>query len=362
MTSIEVHTSGRSYDVLIGAGLLARAGELISKRLPGRRSAVISDAKVAALFGERLQTSLVRAGLEPTPVIVPAGEKAKTLEQAGIVCDEMIGAGLDRQSFVIGLGGGAVGDLSGFVAAIFQRGVPHVHVPTTLLAMVDSSIGGKTGVNTSAGKNLLGAVHQPSLVLDDVDLLQTLPPREFKQGFAEIIKHAIIADAEMFATLANLPEVKLDRLNRSSLEDLIRRNVELKARIVARDELDRTGERALLNFGHTVGHAIERVGNYAELRHGEAISLGIVAASNISIKKAGLPPEQRDAIVDLLRRFDLPPRLPPAFARDEIFDALKLDKKFERGEVRFVVTPKIGSAYLSRDVTLEDIREAIDEV
>src|ERR1043166_9487494 len=362
VTSFEVRAGARSYDVLIGTGLRNRAGELIVKRLPERRCGLVCDTTVAALFAQQLESTLIAAGLQPARIVVPAGESAKTLEQAGAVCEQLSAAGVDRQSFVIGLGGGVIGDLSGFVAAVFHRGVPHVQIPTTLLAMVDSSIGGKTGVNTSAGKNLLGAVHQPSLVLDDVDLLQTLPPREFKQGFAEIIKHAIIADAEMFAMLANLPAVKLDRLNRSSLEDLIRRNVELKARIVARDELDRTGERALLNFGHTVGHAIERVGNYEELRHGEAISLGIVAASNISIKKAGLPPEQRDAIVDLLRKFDLPTRLPPAFARDQISDALKLDKKFERGEVRFVVTPKIGSAYLSRDVTLEDIREAIDEV
>jgi 3-dehydroquinate synthase len=363
VTSIEVHTGARAYDVVIGSGLLARAGELISKRLPARRCAVISDANVAALFGERLEASLTKAGFEPTRVIVPAGEKAKTLEQAGSACEEMmIGAGLDRQSFVIGLGGGAVGDLSGFVAAIFHRGVPHVQIPTTLLAMVDSSIGGKTGVNTSSGKNLLGAVHQPALVIDDLDLLQTLPPREFKQAFAEIIKHAVIADAEMFGDLQQLAQRKLDGLKPSSLEALIWRNVEIKAGIVASDERDRTGERAILNFGHTVGHAIERAGNYEQFRHGEAISLGIVAACNVSMKKAGLAREQRDTIVDLLNKFELPTRLPPGFPRDQIFAALKLDKKFERGQVRFVVTTKVGSAYVSRQLTLDDIREAIDDL
>jgi 3-dehydroquinate synthase len=357
VTCFQVATALHHYDVLIGSGLLDRAGDLIAKRLPHRDCAIVCDANVAGLFAERLKAKLVAAGLEPVLIILPPGENSKTLAQAGAICDQMIVAGLDRQSFVVGLGGGATGDLSGFVAAIFHRGILHVQIPTTLLAMVDSSIGGKTGVNTTGGKNLLGAVHQPALVIDDVDLLQTLPPREFKQGFAEIIKHAIIADADMFEQLR--PEVVNDAL---ALQKLIKRNVEIKARIVAKDERDRTGERALLNFGHTVGHAIEAAGNYSELLHGEAISLGIIAACNVSMKKAGLPREERDAIVDLLSRFDLPTRLPPHFPREPIFEAIKRDKKFERGEVRFVVTPKIGEAYLSSEVTFEDIREAVEQL
>jgi 3-dehydroquinate synthase len=342
------------YGVLMGSGLLDGAGELIKERLPNRFCAIIADCTVAALFAQRLKASLTAAGFEPVLIEIAPGEKSKTLEQAGAVCDQMIAAGLDRQSFVIGLGGGVVGDLSGFVAAIFHRGIPHVQIPTTLLAMVDSSIGGKTGVNTRAGKNLLGAIHPPTLVIDDVDLLQTLPPRELRQGFAEIIKHAIIADAEMFRQLQR--EVATDAVD---LQSLIKRNVEIKSRIVAGDELDRTGERAVLNFGHTVGHAIERAGNYEQFLHGEAISLGIVATCTISMKKAGLSLEEHDAIVDLLNKFDLPTRLPPHLSRERIFEAIKLDKKFERGEVRFVVTPKIGSAYLSRDVTLDDIHEMV---
>jgi len=266
----------------------------------------------------------------------------------------MIAAGLDRQSFVVGLGGGVIGDLSGFVAAIFQRGIPHVQIPTTLLAMVDSSIGGKTGVNTAGGKNLIGAVHHPALVIDDVDLLRTLSRRELNQGFAEIIKHAVIADAEMFEALQNV--------DLNNLGPLICRNIEIKARIVAKDELDQTGERAVLNFGHTVGHAIERAGDYEQFLHGEAISLGMIAACNVSTQKAGLPKEQRDAIVDLIGKFDLPTRLSPDFSRAKILDAVVHDKKFEAGNVRFVITPKIGSAKLSSDVTLEDIREAIEQL
>ena len=247
-----------------------------------------------------------------------------------------------------------VGDISGFVAAIYHRGIPHVQIPTTLLAMVDSSIGGKTGVNTVDGKNLLGAVHQPLLVIDDLDVLKTLPRREFNQGFAEIIKHAIIADAKMFGMLRNW-----EASGALALQQLICRNIRIKSRVVAKDEHDRTGQRALLNFGHTVAHAIERAGNYRKFLHGEALSLGIVAACAVSTKRVGLPPNQRDAVVDLLQRFELPTSLPKNFPREKILKALKFDKKFEGGKIRFVVTPRIGAAHLTNDVTLNDIRDAV---
>src|SRR5438309_4504342 len=290
---------------------MAKAGEFARKVLSGNRCAIIADETSVRLFGDRISESFTAENFSPHLVRIPAGEKSKSLTQVEKICDELIEAGLDRSSFVVGLGGGVIGDISGFVAAIFQRGIPHVQIPTTLLAMVDSSIGGKTGVNTSDGKNLLGAVHQPALVIDDVDLLKTLPPRELRQGFAEIIKHAIITDAAMFEQLR--PELASDAL---ALQQLIQRNIEIKSNIVEKDELDRTGDRAILNFGHTVGHAIERAGEFHEFRHGEAISLGIVAAGNVSMKKAGLPCDQRDAIVDLLSAFELPIRLPPACPRD----------------------------------------------
>ena len=354
VTKVEVRTESHRYDVLTGAGLLERAGKLIAEQSRRHLCAIISESDVAPLFADRVRKSLTSAGFHSTLITIPAGEKSKTLEQAGAICDQMIAAGLDRQSFIVGLGGGVIGDISGFVAAIYHRGIPHVQVPTTLLAMVDSSIGGKTGVNTAAGKNLIGAVHHPSLVIDDVDVLKTLPRREFNQGFAEIIKHAIIADAEMFDALKDV--------DFENLAPLIRCNIEIKAAIVARDERDRTGERAILNFGHTVGHAIERAGDYRKFLHGEAMSLGIVAACAISIKKAGLPPNQRDVIVDLLRQFDLPPNLPPNFPREKIFAALPYDKKFEEGKIRFVVTPHIGAARITHDVTLDEIREAVAQL
>ena len=250
-----------------------------------------------------------------------------------------------------------IGDVSGFVAAIYHRGIPHIQIPTTLLAMVDSSIGGKTGVDTRAGKNLIGAFHQPSLVIADVDVLKTLSPREFNQGFAEIIKHAVIADAKMFKTIQSWEAGAAPALQR-----LIKRNVEIKSSIVAKDEHDRTGGRALLNFGHTIGHAIERAGNYRKFLHGEAVSLGIVAACTISMKKAGLPGDQRTAIVDLLGRFRLPTRLPSDLPRRKILDAVKFDKKFEREKVRFVVIPRVGAAYVADNVTLDDIRDAVRQL
>jgi len=358
-TGVEIR-AGCSYQVLIGSGLLDEVGNYTGKHVRSETCAIISDPNVARLFADRVEESLTLAGFKPTLITIPAGERSKTLNQVGTTCQKMVAAGLDRQSLVIGLGGGVIGDLSGFVASIYHRGIPHIQIPTTLLAMVDSSIGGKTAVDTSAGKNLIGAFHQPSLVIDDVDVLKTLPRRQFNQGFAEIIKHAIIADAKMFKQLQS-------RETRSpwqplALQRLVCRNIKIKTKIVAQDEYDRTGKRALLNFGHTVGHAIERAGNYRKFLHGEAISLGIVAACAISVKRAGLPPRQRDAVVELLRRFGLPTRLPKDFSRNKILNALKFDKKFEGGKIRFVVTPKIGGAHVSRRVTMEDIREAIGEL
>jgi len=346
-----------TYQVFVGARLLRRIGPLLRRHVDRKRCAIVSDGNVAPLFADRVKENLASGGFRPILITIPAGEKSKTLKQAGVICDRMIAAGLDRQSFVVGLGGGMIGDLAGFVAAIYHRGIPHIQVPTTLLAMVDSSIGGKTGVDTRAGKNLIGVFHQPSFVIDDLDVLKTLPRREFNQGFAEIIKHAVIADAKMFRMLESWKAS-----DASILKRLIKRNIEIKSRLVATDERDRTGERALLNFGHTIGHAIERAGNYSKFLHGEAVSLGMVAACTMSVTKAGLRPEQRDAIVSLLEQFGLPTRLPPKFPRRKVLDAVKVDKKFEDGKIRFVVTPRIGVAYTAHNLTLDDIREAVRQL
>jgi 3-dehydroquinate synthase len=354
VNSIRVEIGKQSYDVIVGRDLLAGSGTLIAQRLKQPACAIVTDDNVAAHFAQIVAESARAAGFQPTLVTVPAGEESKTLAQAEAICAQLISAGLDRTSFVIALGGGMIGDLAGFAAAIYHRGIPCVQIPTTLLAQVDSSIGGKTGVNMQAGKNLVGAWHQPALVISDVNALNTLPARERRQGFAEIVKHAVIRDPEMFE--------KLEHFAEADLESIIRRNIEIKAAVVAMDERELSGERALLNFGHTIGHAIERAGEYRAFLHGEAVSLGMVAACEISVRKAGLAEPARDRIIAALNRFELPTRLPSDFPRQKILPAIGHDKKFAQGQVRFVVAPGIGEARLVDNVTMQDIEAAIREL
>lgn len=353
-TRVFIQAGASRYDAVVGSALLARTGELVAGLVRGPRCALIADENTATRFAPIVEQSLASAGFQPTLITVPAGENSKSLGQLGAVCEQMAAAGLDRTSFAVALGGGVVGDLAGFAAAVFHRGIPYVQVPTTLLAQVDSSIGGKTAVNLRAGKNLLGAVHQPVLVLADVDTLRSLPPRELNQGFAEVIKHAVIADVSLFQTLE-----QLDRVN---FAELIARNIEIKARIVARDEQDVSGERAILNFGHTVGHAMEQAAGFGRFLHGEAVSLGIAAACEISVRKAGLSEAERHKVLSALQRFNLPTQLPGDFPRNQIMAAIRTDKKFEQGKVRFVVTPSLGGARLTSDVRLEDIARAVDRL
>lgn len=374
---VEISAGAARYRAVIGRGLLAQLGELLRDVMRGRHCAIIADENSAKMFGERVERALSAEGFESATFTMPAGEQSKTLENVGRLCDEMTERRFDRSSFVIGVGGGVVGDVSGFVAAIFNRGIAHVQVPTTLLAMVDSAIGGKCGVNTRAGKNLIGAIHQPRMIIADTSVLDELPERELRQGLAEIVKHAIIRDAEMFTLLssrAKRSEVEEPRRGpvanaaasldfaRDDLVALIKKNIEIKAAVVASDERETSGTRAVLNFGHTIGHAIERAAGYELLRHGEAISIGMVAACHISMKRAGLSEHERGDVAALLSSLGLPTTLPAEISRDAVFDAVRFDKKFQAGEVRFVVASRIGEAHLSSDVTLEDIREAIDRL
>jgi 3-dehydroquinate synthase len=357
--TIEISGKGFRYSALVGHGLMAKAGELARKVLSGNRCAIIADETSARLFGDRVCKSFSSENFPPQLIQIPSGEKSKSLAQVEKICGEMIESWLDRSSFVVGLGGGVVGDISGFVAAIFHRGIPHIQIPTTLLAMVDSSIGGKTGVNLDAGKNLIGAIHHPALIIADVEALGSLPPQELRQGYAEIIKHAIIRDSEMFRALSSRAKMPV-RLGPSDdgLILLIRRNIAIKARIVAADAREISGERALLNFGHTVGHAIERATDF-KIPHGDCISIGMVAACTISMKRAGLSSQERGDVVSLLKQFELPTQLPAEVNREKIAATVVPDKKFLGGKIRFVVTPRIGEAHVSDDVTMEDIREAI---
>ena len=360
-TAIEIRTPSRSYDVLIGRDLLRSAGATIAKRLSANACAVISDVNVASRYSATLIESLGREATAATLVAVPADEKSKSLDQVQTVCEQMARSGLDRSSFVVALGGGVIGDLAGFVASIYHRGIPYVQVPTTLLAQVDSAIGGKTGVNIPAGKNLVGSLHHPTVVIADVDTLGTLPERVRNEGFAEVVKHAIIRDAALFKSLFQGSRALFEggANGTSALQDLIRRNVEIKAEIVASDERETNGARALLNFGHTIGHAIEKAAGYGAILHGEAVSLGIVAASAVSMRRAGLGETEYAAIVAMLEAFRLPTRLPAEFPRDRIREALRFDKKFQQGQIRFVVTPAVGSAFVSCDVTADDLEQAI---
>lgn len=350
-TSVEVRLAERSYTIIISEGALDALGEHCQKEHLAGRCVIVSDSNVAPLYAERARQSLIGAGFEPILIVVPAGENSKSMAQVAEICDQMIAAGLDRASFLIALGGGVVGDLAGFVAAIYFRGIPFVQVPTTILAQVDSSVGGKTGVNAPGGKNLIGAFHQPRFVLADIATLKTLPKREFNEGFAEIIKHAIIRDADMLAVL---------RVQKT--ESLIARNVAIKAAIVANDEHETSGERALLNFGHTIGHAIENAAGYGQYLHGEAISLGIVAACNLSMEKADLSKKERDLVVTQLEQFALPIELPQEISTEAILAAMQKDKKFANGEIRFILSPRLGEAFISKEITLDDLRAAIESL
>jgi 3-dehydroquinate synthase len=356
IATVSVRTSDQSYEVIIGDALLASAGTLIRDRtkLAGKSCLLVSDNKVAPLYADAVRSSLESSGHRVATHIVPSGERSKSLEVVGSIMDAAISAGLDRSSFLVALGGGVVGDLGGFAAAIYLRGIPFVQIPTTIVAQVDSAVGGKTGVNAKGGKNLIGAFHQPALVIADPSVLKTLPDREFLEGFAEVVKHGVIRDADM------LDEIRPGE--RSGLVPLLERNVSIKAAIVEADEKEQNGLRALLNFGHTLGHAIENVAGYGEYFHGEAISLGMVAALRLSRHKAGLTSGEEKQVVDLLRALQLPvewKNTPPA---DALFEAMQKDKKFDSGRIRFVLTPRLGEAFLSKDITGADIRAVIAEL
>ena len=351
---VPVALSKNPYEIIVGNGILSNTGELVREVLPAGKCALVTDANIAPLYAEEVSRSLGEAGFIPTLITISPGEKSKSLGTAEIVCDRMISAGLDRGTFVAALGGGVIGDIAGFVASIYYRGIPHVQIPTTVVAQVDSAIGGKTGVNAREGKNLIGSFHQPVLVIADPATLRTLPDREFNEGLAEIVKHAVIRDAAMLDDLTGLVK--------TALPALIARNARIKAAIVTEDEFEKLGVRALLNFGHTVGHAVEKAGGYGRFLHGEAISLGIAAALRLSVQQADLSRSEADKVLGMLRAFDLPVRLPADISTGALMEALFKDKKFEAGAIRFILTSRLGSAFVAERVTEEDIRMAIEDV
>lgn len=353
---IHVDLAERGYDVIVGSGTLGSLGEALSGLVPDDAAcAVITDSNVGRLYAEALSDSLRAAGYRPTTVEVPAGEPSKSMAVTEDVCRQMIQAGLDRKAFAVALGGGVVGDLAGFAASVFYRGIPFIQIPTTIVAQVDSSVGGKTGVNAPEGKNLIGAFHQPRLVLIDTETLRSLPDREFREGFAEVIKHAAIRDADMLPAIEAAATVD----DRATLIDLVARNVAIKARVVEEDERETSGTRALLNFGHTIGHAIESCAGYGQLLHGEAISIGTHAALTITSQITGLAESECDRIRRCLDLFGLPRTIPDGITDADIIETMGRDKKFSDGAIRFVVLDAIGAAHVSKDVTKEHIAEAI---
>ncbi len=359
MRKVKVPLGNRSYNILIGGGLLARLGDECDRLQLGRRCAIISDVNVAPRYAKAAQSSLTRAGFESVLVTVTAGETAKRMKTVEACYDQFARHRLERKSFVVALGGGVVGDLSGFVAATYLRGIPFVQVPTTLLAQVDSSVGGKVGVNLKAGKNLVGAFHQPRLVLCDLNTLKTLPAREFRAGLAEVIKYGIIYDAALFRQLEReLP--KLLKRDHASLARVVARCCEIKADVVGQDETE-SGLRAILNFGHTIGHALEAISGYGKYLHGEAISIGQVAASKLSQRLLGLPVSDVERISKLFQAAGLPTQFKPTRAQlTRLCAAMKLDKKVSAGEVKFVLAKAIGRVEFGHPVPLALIEETLN--
>jgi len=337
---IRVKSSGGSYSVVCGTGALRRAAREISAL--GRFSSVhfVSSPKVWRAVGRAIQRAL-RLSKNSRVHLFDDAESAKNLRSVERVTRSLCRAGADRRSLLIAVGGGVVGDVAGFAASAFLRGVQLVQVPTTLVAQVDSSIGGKTGVNLPEGKNLVGAFYPPRLVLTDPELLRTLPDREFRGGLAEVIKHAIIADAQMFAALEKDME-KVLRRDRHALGSLIARNVEIKAGVVSRDERE-SGLREVLNFGHTFAHALESITSYRRYQHGEAVAWGMIAASFLGHELGLTRADEVSRIVALIRRLGpLPPW--PSVSPSTLLDAMRSDKKARSGVLRFVLSPRIGSA------------------
>jgi 3-dehydroquinate synthase len=352
--------SGESH-LHCGPGLLDDAGALLAARVSPGPAAVVTTRRVARLYGARLLRSLRRAGFRPAAIVLPDGERAKSIAVAAALYRAFVRARLDRGSPVVALGGGAVGDVAGFAAATYLRGVPFVAAPTTLLAQVDASVGGKTAVNLPEGKNLVGAFHQPILVLADTSALATLGDRDFRSGVAEIVKVAAVLDAALFRLLERRADAVLAR-DAALIADLVARAVRWKARVVAEDERDTTGRRALLNYGHTVGHALEAAARFRALRHGEAVAIGIVAASRLAAALGILAAGDAARQEALIRRLGLPTRVPPGTSLAAVLAAIGRDKKVSRGRPAFVLTPQVGSGRLAPLISTRTLSRVLVEL
>ena len=343
MQTVMVNASA-SYPVHIGEGLLDGAGELIADITKSRRCAIVTDSSVGPLYGGRVRDSLEKAGFACLVYTFPAGEQNKNLSTYGNILEFLAQNKLTRSDFVIALGGGVTGDMAGFAAATYQRGVDYIQVPTTFLAASDSSVGGKTAIDLAAGKNLAGAFHQPKMVICDTDAFQTLPEEDFAGGMAETVKHALIADAGFYRFLMEEPV-------RERIGDVVRRNVEIKASVVGEDEFER-GRRKILNFGHTLGHAIEKNSGFT-VPHGHAVAMGMVLAARAAERMAYSPAGTLDAVLAACRRFRLPTQCP--YTAPQLYAAAISDKKRDGGSIDVVVLEELGRARTVR-LDLEGLR------
>lgn len=355
MPNVTVTLAHHAYDVVIEPAALDRLGEILHPLAPHKRCALLADQSVDQIHGRRALHALRHAGYDVLHGVMPAGEQHKTLDTVRRFYDLLLNERLERRSPVIALGGGVTGDTVGFVAATYLRGVPFVQVPTSLLAMVDASVGGKVGVDVPQGKNLIGAFHQPIVVVIDPLVLQTLPPRELRCGLAECVKHGVIRDPELFQFIGGqLPRIQA--IDPKVMTELLRRNVQIKAAVVMRDEKE-TGERAHLNFGHTFAHAIETITGYEQIQHGEAVSLGMVAATKMAADLGLCDPAILTQLTGLLTAIDLPTVWDlPETAR--LMDAMKSDKKVKDSKIRFILPTRIGQVVIRDDVPADKVAAA----
>ncbi len=363
MPHVSLSLGARSYDVHVANGNLDSVGFAASRLRLAGKAALITDSNVCPLYGERVRQSLEDAGYSVSTHVFDAGEAQKNLSTVEQLVGEMVDSGHDRTSFVVALGGGVVGDMAGFIASIYYRGIPFIQVPTTIMAQVDSSVGGKTAVDIPAGKNLIGAFYQPRAVVVDPMTLISLPDRVLREGMAEMVKHAAIRDPRMLIPLRELADeialgFRLNTLER--LPQLIAENIAIKARIVEEDERETAGVRAFLNFGHTIGHGIEAALPYGTLLHGEAVSLGMRAALFLSRRYAGLSSGDERELLDTLQALELPLTLPEGVDIDTALARTASDKKFAAGAIRFVLLRRLGEPVISEAVTAMDLRDALE--
>jgi 3-dehydroquinate synthase len=357
MEKIRVELGDRSYSIYIGSGNLDGIGERLIRFEFSPKIAIVSNPTVFDLYGKRVKGSLVKAGFEVSDVIIPDGEQYKNLDKVHSILTELLKLKFDRRSAVLALGGGVIGDIACFAASIYMRGIACVQVPTTLLSQVDSSVGGKTGVNHELGKNLIGTFYQPSIVWIDTEVLKTLPRREVMAGMAEVIKYGVIRDRELFRYLSENKDKLID-LSDEYLSHVIKRSCQIKAEVVSEDERE-SGVRAMLNFGHTIGHALETLTGYVKYLHGEAVAIGMCHEAELARIEGITDPQTVSDVCDVIRSFDLPAHMPDDLSSASIVDAMQLDKKTIGGSLRFALPESIGSVSIKKDISRDNIVRAL---